>query len=249
MRGRSLPRLAARGRSSPAIAILPVYLPYRRAAREQHMVRTLDVVKDYSATPRGYLATAGRVHFSTWSGRFFKDPVDSFFPGFVDARARARGHRRRASGAGGGRRSARARASMMLAGDRRGGRRPLARHRDAGLRLAVRGLSADAGPARRGALRQPVPARASPCSAGLGLARVEPRSRWLAIALLIVLVNVESLRAPFTYQPFDGIPGIYRAAARRTRAGRRSRSSRSSRAGRSSRTRPTCWRRRRTGGR
>ena len=23
------------------------------------------------------------MHFSTWSGRFFKDPVDSFFPGFV----------------------------------------------------------------------------------------------------------------------------------------------------------------------
>jgi uncharacterized membrane protein len=66
-----------------AIAIAPVYLPYRRAAREQHMVRSLDVVKEYSATPTGYLASAGRLHFATWSGRFFKDPVDSFFPGFV----------------------------------------------------------------------------------------------------------------------------------------------------------------------
>ena len=34
-------------------AILPVYLPYQRAARDQHMVRTLDVIKDYSATPIG----------------------------------------------------------------------------------------------------------------------------------------------------------------------------------------------------
>ena len=32
--------------------------------------------------------------------------------------------------------------------------------------------------------------------------------RWLAIALL-VLVNVEALRAPFTYQPFTGIPRVY----------------------------------------
>ena len=76
------PRLAAAG-AIAAVVILPVYLPYARAAREQHMVRTLDAIKDYSATPAGYLASAGRVHFSTWSGRFFKDPVDSFFPGFV----------------------------------------------------------------------------------------------------------------------------------------------------------------------
>ena len=39
-----------------AIAIAPLYLPYRRAAREQHMLRSLDVVKDYSATPIGFCA-------------------------------------------------------------------------------------------------------------------------------------------------------------------------------------------------
>ena len=47
------------------------------------MVRTLDIVKDYSATLTGYVASAGRIHFQTWSGRFFRDPIDSFFPGFV----------------------------------------------------------------------------------------------------------------------------------------------------------------------
>src|SRR5262249_30371762 len=66
-----------------SLAILPVYLPYRRVPRDQHMVRTLDAVRDFSATPAGYLATAGRLHFATWSGRFFKDPVDAFFPGFT----------------------------------------------------------------------------------------------------------------------------------------------------------------------
>src|SRR5450830_60897 len=66
-----------------ALAVAPVYLPYHRVARDQHMVRPLEAIKEYSATPKGYLATVGRIHFSTWSGQFFKDPVDSFFPGFV----------------------------------------------------------------------------------------------------------------------------------------------------------------------
>src|SRR4051812_10259805 len=41
--------------AAAAAALLPIYLPYHRAARDQHMVRTLDIVKDYSATPAGYL--------------------------------------------------------------------------------------------------------------------------------------------------------------------------------------------------
>ena len=35
--------------------------------------------------------------------------------------------------------------------------------------------------------------------------------------MLVVLVNVESLRAPFMYTRFDGIPAIYRAAGHRAR--------------------------------
>src|SRR5262249_13832173 len=42
--------------------------------------------------------------------------------------------------------------------------------------------------------------------AGFGVARV--RRPALAAALL-VLVNVEALRAPFTYHPFTGIPTVY----------------------------------------
>ena len=37
--------------------------------------------------------------------------------------------------------------------------------------------------------------------------------RWVAIVLL-VLVNVESLRAPIAYEPFTGIPGVYKEVAR-----------------------------------
>ena len=53
---------------------------------------------------------------------------------------------------------------------------------------------------------------------GMGLAtllrgfRLEAKGRWLGVAL-VVLVNIESLRAPMTYQPFNGIPGIYRLLA------------------------------------
>ena len=66
-----------------ALAILPLWIPYQRAATEQGMVRSLEAVAEYSATPKGYLAAAGTIHISTWSGRFFKNPVDSFFPGVV----------------------------------------------------------------------------------------------------------------------------------------------------------------------
>jgi hypothetical protein len=47
--------------------------------------------------------------------------------------------------------------------------------------------------------------------AGLGMAAL-PRGRWLG-ALLVVLVNVEALRAPFTYRVFEGIPAVYRLLA------------------------------------
>src|SRR5262249_44415012 len=45
----------------------------------------------------------------------------------------------------------------------------------------------------------------------IGASRV--RHRAVAIALL-VLVNLESLRAPIAYQPFTGIPGVYTQIAR-----------------------------------
>jgi hypothetical protein len=197
------PRLAAAGVIA-ALVILPVYLPYRRAARDQHMVRSLDVVKDYSATPAGYLASAGRVHFSTWSGRFFKDPVDSFFPGFVilvlaGTAIAAAARRRQADGD-----PTRARVVMLVAIGVAGVVLSL------GTATPVYGWLFTVFPPMQG-LR--AAARfgnlfllAVAVLGGMGLARI--RRRWLAIAL-VVLVNVESLRAPFTYQPFHGIPGLY----------------------------------------
>jgi hypothetical protein len=191
-----------------ALAILPVYLPYRRAARDQHMVRSLDVIKEYSATPLGYLASAGRVHFSTWSGRFFKDPVDSFFPGFVVLAlagvAIAATIRRRPPDGD----PARARVTMLVAIGLAGVVLSL------GTATPVYGWLFAVFPPMQG-LR--AAARfgnlfllAVAVLGGMGLARV--RSQALAIAL-VVLVNIESLRAPIAYTPFQGIPGVYRLLA------------------------------------
>jgi hypothetical protein len=190
------------------LAIAPVYLPYRRAARDQHMVRSLDAIKDYSATPSGYLTTAGRVHLSTWSGRFFKDPVDSFFPGFTALAlaivAIGVACRRRAPPGD----PLRARIGMLVAIGAAGVLLSL------GTATPVYQWLFDIFPPMQG-LR--AAARfgnlfllAVAVLAGIGLAAI--RSRWLPI-VLVVLVNVEAMQAPFTYQRFDGIPGIYRLLA------------------------------------
>lgn len=219
------PRLALAGLVT-ALAILPVYLPYRRAARDQHMVRSLDIIKEYSATPLGYLASAGRLHFSTWSGRFFKDPVDSFFPGFVVlalAGVAIAGAVRRRPPEGD---PARARVLMLVTIGVMGVVLSL------GTATPVYGWLFTVFPPMQG-LR--AAARfgnlfllAIAVLGGLGLARLRPpkggsdevspgNSRgfrlqaeggWLAV-LLVVLVNVESLRAPMTYHAFRGIPALY----------------------------------------
>lgn len=211
-----------------AIAMLPVYLPYARVARDQHMVRTLDAVKDYSATPAGYLATEARLHFSAWSRRFFQDPVNSFFPGFVILALAGIGvvlalRRRPAPGD-----PLRARVLMLIAIGLAGfilslgtatplygwlfeifppmqGLRAAARFGNLFL-LAVSvlggiGLAAVL-PPKGGSHKS-----GSHKSASRGF-RLQAEVGGLAIGL-VVLVNVESLRAPFTYQPFTGIPAIY----------------------------------------
>ncbi len=194
--------------------MLPVYLPYRRVAQEQHMFRTLENVKNYSATLRGYIASSGRIHMSTWSGRFFKDPVDSFFPGFivlalalvaVIAALRMR--------------ELRWRVVMLIV-------------------VAAAGLVLSLGPATpvyAVLFRVFPPMQGLRAAArfgnlfllgvallgGIGLAVLRRsfqsrgfrlQAEGLAI-LLIVLANVESLRAPFSYREFTGIPGIYKLLA------------------------------------
>ena len=199
-----------------ALLITPEAIPYARAARAQHMVRTIDIVRDYSATPKGYLATAGRLHFALWSHTLFREPIDSFFPGVailvMAGIAIAAAIRRPLPQAP----SLRGRVIMLAA-------------------IAFAGFVLSLGPAT------PVygwvfailpPMRGLRAAArfgnlfllgvamlgGLGLAHLR-RVRlqgyagvWLAVAT-IVIANAETLRAPFVYRDFRGIPGVYRLLA------------------------------------
>ena len=212
--GEWLPRLRAAGPPLAtaaviaAIAVVPVYLPYQRAAREQGMVRSLAAVEEFSATPSGYLATAGRLHHWAWSNRLFKDPVNAFFPGvtvlllsgtsilFIWRRRREPDPQR-------------ARVVMFLTIGAAGFLLSL------GTATPLYGWLFDLFPPMQG-LR--AAARfgnlfllATAMLAGIGLAYCRPRA--FVAAALVAAVNVEALTAPVTYTVFNGIPGIYRLLA------------------------------------
>jgi hypothetical protein len=207
-----------------AVAILPLAIPYRRAASDQGMVRSLETVGEFSATAKGYLASAGTIHISTWSARFFSEPVESFFPGFVviglalvAVWSAASGRARRGDAAAAPRSSEsprllRARVIMLLAIAVAGFVLSL------GTRTPLYGWLYEVFPPMRG-LR--AAARfgnlfllAMAVLAGLGLAALRssrPRStRMTALALvLLVVINLEAVRAPFAYGRFEGIPHLY----------------------------------------
>jgi hypothetical protein len=197
-------------------AIAPLAIPYQRAAAEQQMVRSLTEVAEFSATPKGYAAAAGRLHYAMWSAPYFKDPVDSFFPGVILIGLTVLVLWRSVS-----RRSAidpltRRRVAMLVAVAAIGAVLSL------GLRTPVYGWLYAVFPPMRG-LR--AAARfgnlflfGMSALAGLGLAtvRATPEStlqrsrRTLALTMAMVgLANVEAFRAPFEYRQFTGIPRLY----------------------------------------
>ena len=194
-----------------AVLVVPLAVPYRRVAVEQNMVRSLEIVRDHSATLEGYLSSAGRIHLATWSGHLLERPMDAFFPGVL-----AIGLAAVALYAALFRQAEPGRVAMLCAVGASGLVLSL------GLQTPVYGWIFSVFPPMQG-LR--AAARfgnlfllAMALLAGLGLAwlrRSRPRARLaqpLAIAA-IVIVNLEALRAPFDYPRFEGIPGIYRILA------------------------------------
>ena len=201
-------------------ATLPVYLPYRRVAK-LGLVRSLESVSQFSATLTGYLAAAGRVHFSTWSGGFWANPVDGFFPGFVviimaamaiywGLRRAPTAHDNEESTAGPAR-LARRRIVMLVAVAAAGMVLSL------GTRTPVYGWLYNVFPPMQG-LR--AAARfgnlfllGMAMLAAFGLAGLRHRLpvRWASLVTigLVIFANIESLRAPLYYTRFEGIPAVY----------------------------------------
>jgi hypothetical protein len=193
-----------------AVLALPLLIPYRRVAIEQHMVRPLAEAGLYSATLIGYLAAPGRVHFGTWSSGFFANPVDSFFPGAIAVllSLAAIWHAIR-------RRDEPARVAMVFAIGfiglllSLGPKTPLY----AWLYTVFPPMQGLRAAARFGGLFL----LAIALLAGIGLARLRQglNRRWATAAAIaaVFLVNLEALRAPFEYRRWRGIPEIYRLLA------------------------------------
>jgi hypothetical protein len=196
-------RLALAG-AIASIALLPVLLPYYRIHTEQGLVRPLDEVAYYSAGWRDYLLTGGRLHWSLWAHRI--GDATALFPGVT---ALALGVLTLVTGIAWRDRRAR----MCLA-------------------IGVAGVLLSFGPAMPGyaTLYETFPPmqalRASARFGWLallslallaGFAVAHLNARWaarrpLAVAVslvILILVNLEALRAPVGYTPFDRIPDTY----------------------------------------
>lgn len=198
-----------------AVVILPVYLPYRRAAVEQHAVRSLENVAQFSATLDGYVASYSRLHHWLWNAGARREFPDAFFPGgvvlalavvaFVYGTGRKRVDEDLLP----------PRIRTMAAVAATGAVLSLGTHTPiygwlfdifpplASLRAASRfGMLFLLGMA---------------VLAGAGLALVQRRLGGkrgaIAAAAVVVLVHAEALRAPFAFVPFAGIPGPYIALA------------------------------------
>ena len=208
-RWRTLAMLA--GSAILALALLaPTLWMYRTVRTEQGLVRSIDEVALYSASPRSYLSTGGRLHQALWAEPLFS--ADSLFPGIAGAALMLA-----AAAAGVAWRDARAR--MLLAIGVAGialsfGPRlvvyrwlydalPLLQGIRGAARFGELWLFAVAGVAGFGVawLRRSLSARSSAAAAAAGI-------------VVVTMVNVEAWRAPIHWTPASTPSPVYDALAR-----------------------------------
>jgi hypothetical protein len=191
------------------LAILPLYLPYRRVATEQGMTRTLESVAQFSATLDGYLASYSRLHDRLWNAGAPREYPDAFFPGIVVTLL--------ALGA--------VVACASVRFDPATRRRVLAMVvlcavgcvLSLGTRTPVYGWLYSAFPPMSGVRAAGrfgvLFLMGGAMLAGIGLsvlrARLPRRAGSVLAIAAILAVTAESVRAPFTYKRFDGIPRPY----------------------------------------
>jgi hypothetical protein len=187
------------------LAVLPLALPYWRVAREQGMRRSLESVRDFSATAAAYLRPGGGY-----------SELESFFPGvlvlLLTAAALIVAARRK-----GGEPLERGRMIMMVAMGLVGFVLSLGTNTPAyGWLYRLFPPLAAIRVAARFAL---LPLFACAVLAGFGAAKLRRAGlfgRWSTAAAIamVVGVNAEAIRAPFEYRRFEGIPNVYSILAR-----------------------------------
>ncbi len=198
-----VPKLVLAGVVAVA-ALTPFLLPYLAVSREAGLSRSLEETARYSAVLTDYLAAAGRIHFDTWSQRFWQG--DGLFPGVLAMVL-----------------TLAALASRVAIRDRRA-RMVLA--------LGLVAFALSFGPAFppyrwlynvfplltgiRGAVRLgQIVIAAAGILAGFGLAtllaRVPRRAASVLAVAAILVANAEAFRAPLGYTEYHGIPEFYDA--------------------------------------
>ena len=190
--------------------LTPFLLPYLRVSRQQGFTRPLAEVALYSARLADYVSTGGRLHYSLWSYRFFDR--EALFPGLI--------------------------ASVFVIVAIVSG----VAWRDRRARMAVAfgvvafALSFGPGFPLYGMVSRLFPVMAGirgasrfgqfflagmAILAGFGFALMERRfERRAAVIGVVVLLaaNLEALRAPINYRPFEGISPVFDSLAGADRA-------------------------------
>jgi hypothetical protein len=202
-----------------SLVVLPLYLPYRRAAIDHDMTRPLEEVLNFSATTEGYVTSHGRLHGWLWNADrgSGSDPSDAFFPGFMVGFLALGGVVLAFLPAERSRNNLPARLPvrhavvillvLMLTGFMLslGTRTPLY----GWLYAIFPPMNALRAAARFGVLF--LLGMAGLAGVGLALLRRRaPRSIATAAGFLALFcVTIEAFRAPFPYREFRGIPGVY----------------------------------------
>jgi uncharacterized membrane protein SirB2 len=191
--------------SVAGVLLTPFLLPYLRVSRQQGFTRPLAEVALYSARLADYVSTGGRLHYSLWSKQFFDR--EALFPGVIAS-------------------------AFVIAAIVSG-----VAWRDRRARMAVAfglvafALSFGPGFPLYGMVSRLFPIMAGirgasrfgqfflagiAILAGFGFAQVERRLGRRAVIMgfvVLLAANLEALRAPINYRPFEGISPLFDSLA------------------------------------
>jgi hypothetical protein len=193
------------------VALWPYLQPYWQVHREHEVVRTLIDLEMYSASWKDYLSTPSRIHFSTWSYRWFTGAA--LFPGLVAtalaALAIARGMAWRDP-------RARMCAAMGICGVVLSFGTNLPGYET--LFHVFRPLQAVRAVSRFGYLATMAVAFLAAFGLSALRSRLTPRWRPAAAAVILTLLALEPLVAPIQFRWFAGVSPIYDSLEREPHA-------------------------------